>query len=184
MIRPSVSVLVSCASSGLSFVLVPRQQSGKSNASRGRTVCARLCCSAPLRTTECTPPPSPFQSGWWLQGLVGGNFLLFCREPRRELCEGTETVCNFFETPVVMEQECSFFTLHGIRGGGATDLWIPFRDLPQLRRRGRWTSERTRERYVHHRCNTPRRSSRRKQAKCCAAVHSLIVSHLTDSRAF
>ena len=34
-------------------------------------------------------------------------------------------------------------------GGGATDHWLQYRDLPLLRRRGRWTSERTLERYSH-----------------------------------
>ena len=40
-------------------------------------------------------------------------------------------------------------TLHGLRGGGATDHWLQYRDLPQLRRRGRWTSGRTLERYIY-----------------------------------
>ena len=40
------------------------------------------------------------------------------------------------------------YTLHGLRGGGATDHWLQYRDLAQLRRRGRWTSERALERYV------------------------------------
>ena len=39
-------------------------------------------------------------------------------------------------------------TLHGLRGGGATDPWLQHRDLPLLRRRGRWTSESTFERYI------------------------------------
>ena len=39
-------------------------------------------------------------------------------------------------------------TLHGLGGGGATDHWLQYRDLPQLRRRGRWTSERTLDRYI------------------------------------
>ena len=38
----------------------------------------------------------------------------------------------------VSHQHC---TLHGLRGGGATDHWLQYRDVPQLRRRGRWTSE-------------------------------------------
>ena len=40
------------------------------------------------------------------------------------------------------------YTLHGRRGGGTTDYWQKYRDLPQLRRRGRWTSERTLGRYI------------------------------------
>ena len=36
----------------------------------------------------------------------------------------------------------------GSRGGGATDAWIRTRDVPGIRRRGRWTSERTLERYL------------------------------------
>ena len=40
-------------------------------------------------------------------------------------------------------------TLHGHRGSGATDHWLHYRDLPQLRRRGRWTSDRTLERYIN-----------------------------------
>jgi len=36
----------------------------------------------------------------------------------------------------------------GFRGGGATDAWIRTRDVPGIRRRGRWTSERTLERYL------------------------------------
>ena len=28
------------------------------------------------------------------------------------------------------------YTLHGLRGGGAVDHWLQYRDLPQLRRRG------------------------------------------------
>jgi len=36
----------------------------------------------------------------------------------------------------------------GFRGGGATDAWIRSRDVPSIRRRGRWTSERTLERYL------------------------------------
>ena len=48
------------------------------------------------------------------------------------------------------------YTLHGLRGGGATNHRLQYRDSPQLRRRGRWTSERTLERcvpegaYLHH----------------------------------
>ena len=38
--------------------------------------------------------------------------------------------------------------LHGLRGGGATGHLLQYRDLPQIRRRGRWTSERTLERYI------------------------------------
>ena len=40
------------------------------------------------------------------------------------------------------------YTVHGLRGGGATDRWLPHRDV-QLRRRARWTTERTLERYIH-----------------------------------
>jgi hypothetical protein len=36
----------------------------------------------------------------------------------------------------------------GLRGGGATDYWIRTRDVPGVRRRGRWTVERTLERYL------------------------------------
>jgi len=36
----------------------------------------------------------------------------------------------------------------GLRGGGATDYWISCRNVPAVRRRGRWTSERTLERYL------------------------------------
>ena len=39
-------------------------------------------------------------------------------------------------------------TLHGLRGGDATEHWLSQRDIPGPRRRGRWTSERTLERYV------------------------------------
>ena len=39
-------------------------------------------------------------------------------------------------------------TLHGLRGGGPTEHWLSQRDISNLRRRGRWTSERTLERYV------------------------------------
>ena len=42
----------------------------------------------------------------------------------------------------------SQLTVHGLRGGGATEHWLSQRDIPNLRRRGRWTSERTLERYV------------------------------------
>ena len=41
-----------------------------------------------------------------------------------------------------------WYSLHGHRGGGATDHWLQNRDLPQLRRTSRWTSERALERYV------------------------------------
>ena len=40
------------------------------------------------------------------------------------------------------------YTLLGFRGGGATDHWLQHRDSPQLRRRGRLTSERTLGRHV------------------------------------
>ena len=40
------------------------------------------------------------------------------------------------------------FTPAGLRGGGATDHFLRHRDIPLLRRRGRWLSERTLERYV------------------------------------
>ena len=35
-----------------------------------------------------------------------------------------------------------------LRGGGATDYWLQTRDVPALRRRGRWNNPRTLERYV------------------------------------
>ena len=40
------------------------------------------------------------------------------------------------------------YTLRGLRGGGATDHWLQCRDLPPLRRRGRWTSARNLERNI------------------------------------
>ena len=43
------------------------------------------------------------------------------------------------------------YTLRGLQGGGATDHWLQYRGLPQLRRRGRWTSERTLEKYIQER---------------------------------
>ena len=36
----------------------------------------------------------------------------------------------------------------GLRGRGATDYFLRTRNIPNLRRRGRWTSEKTLERYV------------------------------------
>ena len=36
----------------------------------------------------------------------------------------------------------------GLRGGGATHDWLRTRDLPALRRRGRWNREATLERYL------------------------------------
>ena len=36
----------------------------------------------------------------------------------------------------------------GLRGGCATDFWRRTRDVPALRRRGRWSNERTLERYL------------------------------------
>ena len=43
----------------------------------------------------------------------------------------------------------SVYTLHGLRGGGASDHWLQsISRLTHLRRRDRWTSERTFERYV------------------------------------
>ena len=40
------------------------------------------------------------------------------------------------------------YTHHELRGGGATDHWLQCRGSPRLRRRGRWTSERTLERFA------------------------------------
>ncbi len=37
----------------------------------------------------------------------------------------------------------------GLRGGGTTHLLLQGWDIPALRRRGRWSSERTLERYLH-----------------------------------
>ena len=39
----------------------------------------------------------------------------------------------------------------GLRGNGATDFWLRTRDIPALRRRGRWSNERTLERYMQER---------------------------------
>ena len=36
----------------------------------------------------------------------------------------------------------------GLRGGGATDFWLRTRDVPALRRRGRWSNEKTLERHL------------------------------------
>ena len=36
----------------------------------------------------------------------------------------------------------------GLRAGGATEFWLRRENLPALRRRGRWSNERTLERYV------------------------------------
>ena len=36
----------------------------------------------------------------------------------------------------------------GLRGGGATDFWLRTRDVPALRRRGRWSNEKTLECYI------------------------------------
>ena len=33
---------------------------------------------------------------WWLWELVAGFVVLFCEEKKRELCENTGTVCDFF----------------------------------------------------------------------------------------
>ena len=51
------------------------------------------------------------------------------------------------------------YTLHRLRGGGATDHWLQCRDLPPLRRRGRWTSARTLERYLPLQPNGPQTSA-------------------------
>ena len=50
---------------------------------------------------------------WWLWGLVAGLFVvLFCKETWRELCESTETVCNFLGEPVfLVEQKRRFLHL-------------------------------------------------------------------------
>ena len=42
----------------------------------------------------------------------------------------------------------SGLTWAGLRAGGATDHWLRNKNLPALRRRGRWSSEKTLERYV------------------------------------
>ena len=39
------------------------------------------------------------------------------------------------------------YTLHGLGNGGAPDHWLQYRGVPQLRRRGRWTSERVLENF-------------------------------------
>ena len=39
-------------------------------------------------------------------------------------------------------------TWAGLRSGGATDFWLRTKNLPALRRRGRWSNEQTLERYV------------------------------------
>ena len=39
-------------------------------------------------------------------------------------------------------------TLAALRGGGATDHWLRYQDIPRLTRRGRWSCERTLERHV------------------------------------
>ena len=39
-------------------------------------------------------------------------------------------------------------TWAGLRAGGATDFWLRTKDLPALRRRGRWSNEQTLERYI------------------------------------
>ena len=36
----------------------------------------------------------------------------------------------------------------GLRAGGATDFWLRTKNLPALRRRGRWSNEMTLERYI------------------------------------
>ena len=42
----------------------------------------------------------------------------------------------------------AYTTLGGLRAGGATDHFLQHQDIPRLRRRARWTGERTLERYV------------------------------------
>ena len=39
-------------------------------------------------------------------------------------------------------------TWAGLRAGGATDFWLRTKNLPALRRRGRWSNEQTLERYI------------------------------------
>ena len=64
-------------------------------------------------------------------------------------CHGTCQLVSTMKSSVpdhrldvtIWEFTAARHTLHGLRGGGATDHWRQRRDLPQLRRRGRWTSD-------------------------------------------
>ena len=80
-----------------------------------------------------------------------------------------ETICEF---TAAQHFACFQRELHslgrlasGLRGGGTTDHLLQYGDLPQLRRGGRWTSERTPERYVQEgtSCSTTTDSSKRLQ---------------------
>ena len=42
----------------------------------------------------------------------------------------------------------SGYTLHGLRGAGATLYYLAFRDVPSLQKRGRWASDRAVDIYV------------------------------------
>lgn len=53
----------------------------------------------------------------------------------------------------LMRIEDSEYTPAGLRGGGATDLYLQTGDVPSLRRHGRWAPERTLERYLQEVCS-------------------------------
>ena len=66
------------------------------------------------------------------------------------LCSGSgaQHDADFQAVPRRLGLINSPFTLAGFRGGGATDYFLRCRYAPALRRRGRWSSEKTVERYV------------------------------------
>ena len=88
MTLTSVSLLESCASSGLSFVFVPRHQVVKETLREG--VCKDLFLDAAAQSANLHLlhfKVVPARVG-------GGSCFLFYPESRCELCEGTETACK------------------------------------------------------------------------------------------
>ena len=87
-------------------VFRPTSLRGKVSAPRGETEWTRLCCSTPLRRLERTSSTFSVATwSWWRDPSV----VLFCKETRRETCESTEIVCNFFREPVLVEVGNSLF---------------------------------------------------------------------------
>ena len=89
--------------------------------------CPRICQL--LNTMKSSIPAHRFHTAIW-KFTAGQHFACFHRQLRS------------------LGVSHQYYTLHGLRGGGAVDEWLQYRDLPHLRRRGRWTAARTLDRYV------------------------------------
>ena len=112
------------------------------------------CLSRTLGLVSLTKPKSRSRGSRLEHVTIENHLLLACLRSFLSCCTAATGTSCAFPTYKDMGQVCKIlldylagpghpFTLHGLRGGGATLWFLETGNVPEVLRRGRWASERT-----------------------------------------